>query len=205
MLVSFHLVVAFVIAVDWTCLGWTQLWDWFTEVTARLFALLNSLVESCCPLGALMLCHCSECRTVTFRLLHSGPSGCGPACFVSPALHTLGSGSPLEPESPHWLYAEIPLDSLRCWNLLCALKLVAIRNESCFHCCHLDHAKLPSKLPPSESIQNVVRAKYFICCRFLLFCSFPVRTMWSPHCVLPAWASSFPSHHALNLNCLPIS
>lgn len=117
----------------------------------------------------------------------------------------LGSVSPLKPKSLQWLCVEIPADSLRCWNLLYALKLVVIRNESCFHCHRLDHPKPPSKIPPSESIQSIARAKYFICCGFLLLHSFPVGTMWSPRCVLPAWASSFPSHHALNLNCLPIS
>lgn len=137
--------------------------------------------ESCCPLGALMLHLWSECHTVTFTLLHSGPPGCGPVCFVSPSLHTPGSGSPLEPESLHWLYVEIPVDSPRCWNLL-----VVIRNESCFHCCHLDHLKPPSKILPSKNIQSIARAKCFICCRFLLLRSFPVETMWSLHCVLPA-------------------
>lgn len=88
-----------------------------------------------------MLRHCSECHTVMFMLLHSGPSGCGPVCFVSPALYTPGSVSPLKPKSLHWLCVEIPADSLRCWNLLYALKLVVIRNESCLHCHRLDHPK----------------------------------------------------------------
>lgn len=29
--------------------------------------------------------------------------------------------------------------------------------------------------------------------------------MWSPQCVLPGWISSFLSHYALILNCVPIS
>lgn len=52
---------------------------------------------------------------------------------------------------------------------------------------------------PRESVQNIVIVKYFICCRFLLLCSVSVGIMWSPYYILPAWASSFPSHHALNL------
>lgn len=100
-------------------------------------------------------------------------------------------------------WAWISVHLLGCSNLLCALKLVAIRHKSCFHCCQLDHTKPPSKLLPWESAQNTVIV--LCCCRYLLLLSVTVGIMWSPHYILPAWASSFPSHHALNLNCLHMS
>lgn len=136
MSVSFDLVVAFVIAVDWTCLGCTQLWHWFIEVTARLWTQLNSSVKSCCLLGAgVMLSH------FVFRVVPLLSCNCpvarGPVSFVSP---TQGSRLPLEHQSLQGL-----LFSLRCWNLLCTSNPMAIRKESHFYCCHLDHPKPPSR------------------------------------------------------------
>lgn len=65
------------------------------------------------------------------------PVARGPVCFVIPAQ---GSRLPLEHQSLQGL-----LFSLRCWNLLCTSNLMAIRKESHFYCCHLDHPKPPSR------------------------------------------------------------
>lgn len=124
-------------------------------------------------------------------------------CCVSPALHTLGFGSRLEFESLHWLQTEIPAHSLGCCNLLCALKLVAIRNKSCSHCCCRDHTK-PTKTSSmrkcSEHCDNEVL--YLLQVSFTLFC-FSWNNVVSPLCssilgfllaISPCFKIKLPSH-----------
>lgn len=124
-------------------------------------------------------------------------------CCVSPALHTLGFGSRLEFESLHWLQTEIPAHLLGCCNLLCALKLVAIRNKSCFHCCYRDHTK-PTKTSSmrkcSEHCDNEVL--YLLQVTFTLFC-FSWNNVVSPLCssilgfllaISPCFKFKLPSH-----------
>lgn len=122
MLVSFHLVTS-VVVVNGTCLLWIQWWHWFTEVTARLWTWLNSLVEFCCCLSALVLCHHPEYHTIAFMLMQWSISMWTSLLHQSCSAYAVIWVTPWAWICLHWLYAGISVDSLKCWNILCILIL----------------------------------------------------------------------------------
>lgn len=102
MLVSFHLVVSSVIAGG---LNLSAL-NWAVAPIYRSHCKVKSLAEL---LGGVLTSGSSDTASLLqmlcgyFHVVTHGLGRCGLRCCVSPALHTLGSGSPLEPESLHWL------------------------------------------------------------------------------------------------------